>query len=115
MECEFYTGQSGAEYSERIYLSNGKNIQFSQNSKSENPKFSVRVNKDKQFICTLGSVFKEEINMTIKSLKQLAIMYHDDINFLSRAKYVVNGDMVILGANEEQFEELLDYATNNFI
>lgn len=114
MECEFYTTESGAENSERIHLANGKNIQFSQNSKAETPKFSVKVYEDKQLVCHLGSVFREEIDMTSKALKQLAIAYADDITFLSRAKQVVSGNLLILGLTESQFERVLAFINEEF-
>ena len=109
METEFYTTKSGKEHSVPIHLNNGKNIRFSENSKAETPKFTVKVYENNTFICTLGSVFREEIDMTVKSLKQLGIVYHDDITFLSRSKQVVTGDCIILGATEEDFERILDF------
>lgn len=92
---------------ERIRLSDERKIKFKENTKSENPLWTVQYFFKKNEMKSLGSIPKEQIPVIANGLLMLSYAYSEELSFVASAKYMITGKMVIEPENETSFGSFL--------
>lgn len=99
---------------ERISLSDDRRIKFNLNTKGEDPLWTVQYFFKNNPMKSLGSIPKEEIRVMANGLYMLSNGHPDELTFVARAKYMVDGKCIIEPENETIFERLLQVVSDEF-
>ncbi len=104
MEINYINGGTSTE---RMTLSKDRSIKFNQNTKGENPLYSVQYFLKKNDMRSLGSVPKEQIPIVANAVSMLSEECCNELSFVSRAKSMIAGRYIIEPSNQSEFERLL--------